>query len=160
MWRVSYYLDFQAALELWGIHIAGTGMCSVQMVGWVMYFWITISRLQHVCIYLFFYLRAGIVQSCDSCLFDSWDSFLCSEGTTALSWLLTSIGCYVAWNCTSTPSSLLGMLLNYTQRVLNCYSFIGFYFMIHHFAQWMIWIKLLFGILLLSAAGLFIDFDM
>jgi hypothetical protein len=48
MWEVSYYLDFQAVLELWGIHIAGTGMCSVQMVGWVMYFWITIFRLQHV----------------------------------------------------------------------------------------------------------------
>jgi len=33
MWGVSYYLDFQALLELRGINIDGAGMCSVQMVG-------------------------------------------------------------------------------------------------------------------------------
>jgi hypothetical protein len=48
-----------------------------------MYFGITISGLQHVSVSLFFYLRIERVQSSDSCLFDSWGSFLGSEGATA-----------------------------------------------------------------------------
>jgi len=37
------------------------------------------------CISLFFYLRTGIVQSSDLCLFGSWGFFPSSESATALS---------------------------------------------------------------------------